>query len=303
MRAKYASLEGVDLAGVFDPDVARAKILADSLGVAAFASLDDLLGAVDVVTVACPAAYHADAALAALTAGRHVYVEKPLAATEAAAEALVAAADTWNLVLACGHQERIVSAAMGLLDLPEPPVLLESVRRQPWGPRNLDVSCVLDLLVHDIDLVLTMTGARPVTVTANGRTTHGPFLDEVEAEVTLAGGAMLKLAASRIAEARERRMRVVFESGEVVVDFIDRTFVNTTPFPLNPGFAETPGGRDPLGASVAAFIARGARRGASAGDHRRRGGAGAIPGPGDRARGRRLKRRFRSGCGAADRRL
>lgn len=252
---KYAGLDDVDLVGVYDPDQARAATLADSLGAAAFDDLAALLSRVDVVTVASPASTHAQAALAALKAGKSVYVEKPLATDLSDADKLVQTAAKAGVILACGHQERIVSKAMGLLDLPEAPLFLESIRFQPWSPRNTDVSCVLDLMIHDIDLALAMSGDEPLTVEAEARTTHGPFLDQVTAEITLADGATLKLCASRIAEDRQRRMRIVLPSGEVEVDFVARTFVNTTPFPLNPDFADTPAGRDPLGASVAAFLA------------------------------------------------
>jgi predicted dehydrogenase len=252
---KYASLDGVDLVGVFDPDAERAKALAESLGVAAFDDLAALLERIDVVTVASPASTHAGAALAALSAGKSVYVEKPIATSLEDADRLVQLAARKKVVLACGHQERIVSKAMGLLDLPEAPLFLESIRFQTWGQRNTDVSCVLDLMIHDIDLALAMSKAEPLTVEAVGRTTHGPFLDEVTAEVTLGDGAGLKLCASRIAPDRARRMRIVLPSGEIEVDFVARTFVNTTPFALNADFADTPAGRDPLGASVAAFLA------------------------------------------------
>jgi predicted dehydrogenase len=252
---KYAALDGVELVGVFDPDMERARALADGLGVAAFDDLAALLERIEVLPVATPASTHAETALAALSAGKSVYVEKPLATGLEDADRLVQLAARKKLVLACGHQERIVSKAMGLLDLPEAPLFLESVRFQTWGPRNTDVSCVLDLMIHDIDLALAMAAAEPLTVEAEGRTTHGPFLDEVTAEVTLADGASLKLCASRIAPERARRMRIVLPSGEIEVDFVARTFVNTTPFDLNPDFTETPAGRDPLGASVAAFLA------------------------------------------------
>lgn len=252
---KYAGMDDIELVGVFDPDQARAAALADSLGAKAFPDLAALLAGVDVLTIASPASTHAGAALAALNAGKSVYVEKPLATELRDADKLVQAAAKAGVVLACGHQERIVSKAMGLLDLPEAPLFLESIRFQPWSARNTDVSCVLDLMIHDIDLALAMSGADPLTVEAEARTTHGPFLDQVTAEVTLADGATLKLCASRIAEERHRRMRVVLPSGEVEVDFVARTFSNTTPFPLNPDFADTPAGRDPLGASVGAFLA------------------------------------------------
>ena len=89
---------------------------------------------------------------------------------------------------------------------------------------------------------------------ADGRTTIGPLLDEVRADVTLSDGTTLILEASRIAEVRERRMRLVYGSGEVEIDFLTGTFSNTTPFKLDPGFAETPAGRDRLGASLQAFL-------------------------------------------------
>jgi len=252
---QYAALENVTLKGIYDPDKARAATLAESLGVAAFDSLEALFEGLDVVTVASPAATHAGAALAALGAGLPVYIEKPLATSLEDADKLVSLAASKRLVLACGHQERVVSRAMGLLDIPERPIFLEAVRRTPGPSRIVDVSCVLDLMIHDIDLALTLNPAEPLAVEAEGRVTVGPYLDEVSAEVTLEDGATLRFSASRIAEARERRMRVVYPSGEVEIDFVDRTFRNTTPFALNADFASTPAGSDPLRASVAAFVA------------------------------------------------
>ena len=252
---QYAALEGVTLKGIYDPDVTRAATLAESLGVSAFESLEALFEGLDVVTVASPAATHAGAALAALSAGLSVYIEKPLATSLEDADKLVSLAASKGLVLACGHQERVVSKAMGLLDIPERPTFLEAVRRAPGPSRIVDVSCVLDLMIHDIDLALTLNPAEPLAVEAEGRVTVGPYLDEVSAEVTLEDGATLRFSASRIAEARERRMRVVYPSGEVEIDFVDRTFRNTTPFSLNADFASTLAGSDPLRASVAAFIA------------------------------------------------
>jgi predicted dehydrogenase len=225
------------------------------LDVRAFDSLAGLIERVEALTVASPAAHHREAAALALNAGVHVYVEKPLAVTLADAEALVALAEARKRVLACGHQERVVSRAMGLLDIPERPVFLEAIRRQPGPSRIIDVSCVLDLMIHDIDLAITLNPSEPGSVIATGRRADGPLLEEARAEIALADGARLVFEASRIAEARERRMRIVFSSGEVEIDFITRAFRNTTPFALDPNFTETPAGSNPLRASVAAFIA------------------------------------------------
>ena len=252
---QYAGLDEVTLKGVYDPDASRAKTLAESLGVTAYDSLEALFEGLDIVTVASPAVTHAAAGLAALGAGLSIYIEKPLAISLEDADRLVLLAASKGLVLACGHQERVVSKAIGLLDIPEQPTLLEAVRRAPGPSRIVDVSCVLDLMIHDIDLALTLNPAEPLAVEAEGRVSVGPYLDEVSAEVTLEDGATLRLAASRIADALERRMRVVYPSGEVEIDFVNRTFRNTTPFPLNAGFAATPAGSNPLRASVAAFIA------------------------------------------------
>ncbi len=251
----YAGLEGVTLAAVYDPDLARAQALAAQHGGLATDDLEAFIAACDVVTVASPATAHAAAGLAALKAGRHAYVEKPLAVSLEDADAMVQAAAEAGVVLACGHQERIVFRAMGLLDIPERPTGLEAMRMSPWGPRNADVSCVLDLMIHDIDLVLALSDAEPLAVEAEGVIDKGPLLDHVRAEITLEDGCVATLIASRIAAERERRMKVTFPSGEVEIDFVARTFRNTTPYPLNPDFADTPAGKDPLGASVAAFVA------------------------------------------------
>jgi predicted dehydrogenase len=251
---KYAALADVELAGVFDPDMERARALASALGAPAVDDLDALLALSDVVSLASPATLHAEQALQALKAGRSVYVEKPLATSLEDADRLIAAA-RGGPVLACGHLERVMFAAMGLLDVPEPPAALFAVRKGPWSPRNADVSCVLDLMIHDIDLALALNPVEPLAVEAEGRTTKGPLLDEVRADVTLGDGSTLILEASRIADVRERRMRLVYPSGEVEIDFLTGAFSNTTPFALDPGFAETAAGKDRLGASLQAFLA------------------------------------------------
>ena len=251
----YAGIEGVSLAGVFDLHIDRAAAVAEGHGGRGFDDLDALLGEIDVLTIASPATTHASLALAALRAGKAVYVEKPLATNLDEADQLITAAAKAGVVLACGLQERVASKALGILGLPETPTFLEAVRRGPWGPRNTDVSTILDLMIHDIDLALTLNPAEPLTVEAESRTTEGPFIDEARADITLQDGSTLILEASRIAEHRERRMRVVYPSGEIEIDFITRAFRNTTPFALDEHFTETPAGHNPLAASVQAFVA------------------------------------------------
>jgi hypothetical protein len=251
---KYVELPGVELVAVFDIDLARAQALGEPLGAKAYDDMDAFLAAVDVVTVATPAVHHAKAALAALKAGKPVYCEKPLAVTPEEADALIAAAVKAGVPLACGHQERVVFQAMGLLDIPEQPTRLESVRRGTPSERSLDVSVVLDLMIHDIDLALALCAADPVAVEGEGEADRGYGLDWVKVEATFANGFTAVFDSSRVAPARERTMKVVYPSGEVEIDFLARTFRNTTPFPLIEDFTETPAGKDPLGQSVAGFL-------------------------------------------------
>ncbi len=250
---KYAEDARVQFVGVFDPDDERAGQLADTHGAKAFNTLDALLAEADIITVASPPSLHAGAALPALKAGKHVLIEKPLATDAKAGAELVRVAAEKKLVLACGHQERLVFEAMGLFDTPEKPTLIESVREGPWTGRSADVSVTLDLTVHDLDLALKILGQKADRVEAKARAEHGKAADEIEARISF-GATQTVFTSSRIAPDRKRTMRAVYPSGEVKIDFLARTFENTTSFPLNAAFAETRIGSDPLGANVAAFI-------------------------------------------------
>ena len=250
---KYAEDARVHFVGVFDPDDERASQLADTHGAESFASLDALLTEIDILTIASPPSFHAANARAALLAGKHVLVEKPLATDAVLGAELVAIATTNKCVLACGHQERLVFDAMGLFSAPERPTRIESVREGPWTGRSADVSVTLDLMVHDLDLALKLMGRSADRVTATARAEHGKAADQIEATLGF-GEAEAAFTSSRIAADRKRTMRAVYPSGEIRIDFLARTFENTTSFPLNAAFAETRIGADPLGANVSTFI-------------------------------------------------
>jgi predicted dehydrogenase len=251
--AKYAAMPGVRLAGVFDPHPERAQALGARHGGQAFESLEALLEACDAVSIASPASAHAAAAVAALKAGRHLYVEKPIATDLADVDAILGEAARRGRVVACGFLERATFRDMGLFAVRERPLRLEAVRLGPPSPRSLDVSVVLDLMIHDLDLALAVTDAEPLAVEAEGAAIANRLLDEADAEVTFDDGFTAVFRASRIAEARERSMRLVYPSGEISVDFLARTFSNSTGQPLTPPFQDP--GADPLGASLAAFVA------------------------------------------------
>ncbi len=246
---KYAEMDGVELVGIYDQHPERCFEMANQYGAEAYGDLADLLKVADIITVATPATTHAALALQCLGAGKPVYIEKPLATTLEDADKLIQAAARAGLVLACGHQERVVSQAMGLLDIPEKPLRLEAVRKGTPSIRSKDVSVVLDLMIHDIDLALALTDAEPFTVEAEGTP------DEITGEASFEDGFTAVFTAARNAQARERTMRIVYPSGVLEIDFVTRRFSNSTPFPLNEAFTETPAGRDPLGTSVQGFVA------------------------------------------------
>jgi predicted dehydrogenase len=251
---KYSEDARVQFIGVYDPDDERATELANTHRAESFVSLEALLGGVDIVTIASPPSFHGKAALAALNAGKHLLIEKPLATDVETGAQLVRLAHEKKLTLACGHQERLVFDAMGLLSAPETPTRIESVREGPWTGRSADVSVTLDLMVHDLDLALRLMNAKPTGILATAKSEHGRTADRIEARLAFAPHAEAVFISSRIASERRRFMRAVYPSGEVNIDFLARTFENTTNFPLNAAFAETRIGRDPLGANVTQFI-------------------------------------------------
>jgi len=252
--AKWAGFDGVSLTSVYDVHAERAQALADRHGAAATVDAASFFEAVDVVSVASPAHTHAGWAIAALKAGKPVYVEKPLATDLTDGDHLVQESAARGLVLACGFLERAAFQAIGLLRAPEAPIFLQAVRAGAASPRNLDVSVVLDLMIHDLDLALAIGRGQPFAVEGQGDRTIHELIDRAEAEVIFDDGFTARFRASRVAAAPERTMRIVYPSGEVRIDFLNGLFENTTAFPLDGGFAATPAGQDRLGASLMEFL-------------------------------------------------
>ena len=283
--AKYAAMadKGIALFAVADPSAeVRASISAKYDGVLVAADWRELLGKVDLVSVCSPAITHYEIVKAFLNAGAHVLVEKPIATSrEEAADLLAIAAETGR-ILTVGHQERFVFARTGLLDLAETPLEITCWRQGPWTGRGDDVSAVLDLMIHDLDLVHTLVPGTVAAVTARGLVEYGPFADEVSATVTFAGGTVARLETSRVATERKRGLCAVYADGVVEIDFLTRQVTNTTPRPL--GAFEM---GDPLGRSVTRFRRRHQGRRPGAGD-RRPGSPGAAHRPTHRGSGRCL---------------
>lgn len=251
--AKWASFPDVSLTAIHDPDLGRACDLAAKHGAIAQAEAERFFAEVDIVSIASPAGTHAAWALAALKAGKAVYVEKPLATEPGDADAIVAEARKRGLVAACGFLERAAFQAIGLLAAPQAPLRMEATRMGQASMRNLDVSVVLDLMIHDLDLALAIGAGQPFAVEAEGGWGGGETLEWADAEVTFDDGFTASFKSSRAAEAAQRTLRIVYPSGEVLIDLLGGTLANTTSFALDAGFAATAAGRDRLGESLRAF--------------------------------------------------
>lgn len=250
--SKYAASNDAILVGVLDRHPDRAEALANRFGARVFDDEGALLDGVDALVIATPAVTHYDFARAALEAGRHVFVEKPVALTPEDADELIALADARSLILQVGHQERYVAAEVGLFERREAPLKIDCVRCAAPSGRCEDVSVVFDLMVHDLDLVRHLTKSELETLDASGDA-HEAF-----AEMSLANGAVASFKASRRAAHLERRMTLVYEDGFIEIDFIKRDIVNSTPAALRSdlnGKQAPLAFVDPLGFGANQFVA------------------------------------------------
>lgn len=231
---KAAAGPRVELVGLHDHDPARAAAVAAEAGVPAL-SAAEVIARADAVIVATPTAFHHGLARQALEAGRHVLVEKPIAATLAEADDLIAlaaskGAASTGLVLQVGHLERfsagfatLMGGEGGVATRVGRPLYMEAVRIAPFRPRSLDVPVVLDLMVHDIDLAFALFGAPLVGVDAVGGPIASAQTDIANARLRFGNGGVATLTASRVSLKMERRLRLFGTEGYLQMDFLART--------------------------------------------------------------------------------
>ena len=214
-----AGLDEARLVGVYDTDLERGRAVAQELGTRCFPALDALLDQVEAVTGAVPTPAHAAVGLRALERGVPVLMEKPLAATVDEADALIEAARRGGLQLQVGHIERYNRALRAAEPYLNGPRYIESMRLAPFQPRGTDVAVVLDLMIHDLDLVLHLTGGAEATeVRASGLSLLSSHLDLVNARVEFANGAVTSATASRVSRERIRRLRLFQPNGYLSLD-------------------------------------------------------------------------------------
>lgn len=211
-------LDGVEFVGFHDARADRASQVAQDLGVRAFPDADALIEACDALTVVVPTPAHYRVARPALEQGRHLLIEKPLTATLEEADELLDLAERVGALVQTGHVERFNRAIRGAAPYVDRVRFVECDRLAPFNPRGSDVAVVLDLMIHDIDLILTLVGEQVDAVSAVGIPVLTPFIDIANARLSFSSGAVANITASRISRERTRKLRIFQQSGYLSLD-------------------------------------------------------------------------------------
>jgi predicted dehydrogenase len=215
---KYASLPNSQLVGIADPAAAARAAVAAELKVAAHADYRDLLGQVDAVSIVTPTPTHFEVAKAFLEAGASVLVEKPMTVTIAEGEGLIEIAARRKRILQVGHLERFNAAVLAVQPTLTVPRFIESARLAPFKHRGTDVDVVLDLMIHDIDLILSIVRSPVVSVDAIGSSVFSKEIDIANARLRFANGCVANATASRVSLKTERKLRLFQDDAYLSLD-------------------------------------------------------------------------------------
>lgn len=216
---KYAHIDDVELVGVVDLDPQRAETVAKQCGTRFFSDYRELMGQVDAVSIVVPTLDHFEISRAFLESGVDVLIEKPMTATLAEADELIDLAESNESIIQVGHLERFNPAVVALRDFVKKPMFIESHRLSIYNERGTDVSVVLDLMIHDIDLILNFVKSEVRNIHAAGITVISDHVDIANARLEFASGCVANVTASRIAMKNQRKIRLFQKDAYISVDF------------------------------------------------------------------------------------
>lgn len=215
-----SKMDGIELAGIFDLNTETAEKVAREFGTVACSSLDELLDRVSCVSVAVPTTAHYEVVKHCFEKKRHVLVEKPIALSVEEAQSMTGDARSRGLTLAVGQIERFNPAYRSVADQTGKPVFIESHRLSVFNPRGTDVAVVLDLMIHDIDVILHMVGDSVQSVSAVGVAVVSDEVDIANARIEFDGGCVANLTASRISTRKMRKIRTFQRNAYISMDFL-----------------------------------------------------------------------------------
>ncbi len=215
----FKEIKDANLVGIYDVDQKKNEEKAQELNVKAFSSIDDLLEAVDAISIVTPTTTHAEIARQALNKNRHVFIEKPIAHSLEAAQGLIDLAAEKQRILQIGHIERFNPAVKTLHDVPLNPLFIEAHRLSSFNTRGTDVAVVLDLMIHDLDLILKLVDSEPSEINASGVAVISSTIDIANARIKFENGCVANLTASRISAKKMRKMRLFQKDAYISMDF------------------------------------------------------------------------------------
>jgi predicted dehydrogenase len=258
----YANMEGVDLVGVADNDPQTAEKIATEYGCQAYPNSKDLLGKVDAVSIVVPTVYHLDIARPFLEAGVHMLMEKPIAPSYEESLQLVELAEKAKVVFQVGHLERFNAGVMALADRVKNPRFIEAHRLSPFVARATDVDVVTDLMIHDIDIILSLVNSEIDQINAAGTPVITNHIDIANVRLGFKNGAVANVTASRVSTKRYRRIRIFEQQNYYSLNYDDQQLdiASASPTKDDKGWPEIT--QDtihlepclPLDAELAAFI-------------------------------------------------
>ncbi|MDG1804963.1 Gfo/Idh/MocA family oxidoreductase [Flavicella sp.] len=228
--------EKYELVGFYDPIKENASAVAKEFGYKAFDTIEDLLVEVDVVDIVTPTLSHFDCAKQALKSGKHIFIEKPITKTYEEAEELRSLAKENKVRGQVGHVERFNPAFTAVKDAIQNPMFIETHRLAEFNPRGTDVPVVLDLMIHDIDIILSVVKSKVKTINASGISVISQTPDIANARIEFENGCVANLTASRISLKNMRKSRFFQKDAYISVDFLDKKseLVKMNDAPENP---------------------------------------------------------------------
>lgn len=214
--------KGFELVGFYDPDKEQVKVAEERFGIKSFSSVDELIDAVDAVDIVTPTLSHFDCASKALRKSKHVFIEKPVTNTLEEAEALMKLAMEANVKVQVGHVERFNPAFIASKPYLQNPMFIESHRLAQFNPRGTDVPVIMDLMIHDLDIILNIVNSSVKRISASGVAVVSPTPDIANARIEFANGCVANVTASRISLKNMRKTRIFQHDAYVAIDFLKK---------------------------------------------------------------------------------
>ena len=215
-----AKIKNANLVGVFDTNLERAEEISKKINTAIFQSVDNLLENVEAVSIVTPTSTHRDVAEKCIKKGKHVFIEKPITSSVKDAEHLIELSKKHNVIIQVGHIERFNPALLALSNLDIDPKYIEVHRMAPFMSRGTDVPVVLDLMIHDIDLILSFISSPVKEIYANGVSIMTNSVDIANARIKFENGSIANITSSRVAKDRVRKIKIFQQDLYVTIDFL-----------------------------------------------------------------------------------